>query len=94
LATGAVGVRMFPFDNLRVDGGVAWTRPLARGATTSGSPFAAFEWQLPLGSPDWQVSIFAERQLSTAELAGLRVAWNMGATLRDAARRAAWIRVR
>jgi hypothetical protein len=54
----------------------------------------AVEWQLPLPSPSWQLSVFAERQLSTNALVGLRVAWNMGATLRDVARRTGWMPVR
>jgi hypothetical protein len=51
------------------------------------------EWQLPLGAPDWQL-LPVERELSTGNIAGLRLAWNMGESVRDVARRTGWMRVR
>jgi hypothetical protein len=93
-AIAGLGARLFPFETLRLDGGVSWSRPFVSHATTDSSPYVAIEWQLPLGRRAWQLSIFAERQLSTTELAGLRFAWNMGGTLRDVARRSGWMRIR
>ncbi len=57
-------------------------------------PYFAFEWQLPVSARDWQLSLFVDSQVSTVKLAGLRVAWGMGTTLRDQARRMGWRRVR
>lgn len=94
LFTAGFGLRAFPFDRLRFDGGLGLTRVLAAGASASLGPYVAVEWQLPLPSQRWQLSVFAERQLSTNALVGLRVAWNMGATLRDVARRTGWVPVR
>jgi len=94
LLTAGFGLRAFPFDRLRFDGGLGLTRALAPGASASLGPYVAVEWQLPLPCPSWQLSVFAERQLSTNALVGLRVAWNMGATLRDVARRTGWMPVR
>jgi hypothetical protein len=88
------GLRVFPFDRLRFDGGVGMTRPLAPGASTTAGPYVALEWQLPVPSATWQLSLFAERQLSTNTVAGIRLAWNMGATLRDVARRTGWMVIR
>jgi hypothetical protein len=93
-AVGAFGLRAFPFDSLRVEGGVKLTRSFGAGATTVAGPFAGFEWQLPLGAPDWQLSAFLERERATGKIAGLRVAWNMGQSLRDVARRTGWVRLR
>ncbi|HVY36775.1 MAG TPA: hypothetical protein VHM31_02540 [Polyangia bacterium] len=87
------GVRAFPFDRLRFDGGLGLTRPFGALASTTLGPYVSVEWQLPLPSTPWQLSLFAERQLSTNALAGVRLAWNMGATLRDVARRTGWLRI-
>ncbi|HXU64429.1 MAG TPA: hypothetical protein VN962_22170, partial [Polyangia bacterium] len=94
LLTAGFGLRAFPFDRLRFDGGLGLTRVLAAGASASLAPYVAVEWQLPLPSQRWQLSVFAERQLSTNALVGLRVAWNMGPTIRDVARRTGWMPVR
>ncbi len=91
---GGFGVRAFPFDSLRIEGGLRLTRAFSAGATTGAGPFVGFEWQLPLGAPDWQLSLFTEQQLSPGKIAGLRLAWNMGETLRDVARRTGWMRLR
>ncbi|MES1164589.1 MAG: hypothetical protein ABUR63_02425 [Verrucomicrobiota bacterium] len=93
-AVAGFGLRMFPLDSLRFDGGVGLTRALAAGASTTAGPYVALEWQLPLPSATWQLSLFAERQLSTNAVAGVRLAWNMGATLRDVARRTGWMVIR
>jgi hypothetical protein len=92
--TAGLGLRMFPIATLRIDVGVRLARILAAGEDTRRSPYWGFEWQLPLGARAWQLSIFVERQLSTIGLAGLRIAWNMGGTLRDVARRTGWVRLR
>jgi hypothetical protein len=91
---GAAGLRTFPFPSLRIDGGLALTRSFAPGAVTDLGPYVAFEWQVSLPARAWQLSLFVERQLSTAEIGGVRLAWNMGATLRDLARRSGWMRIR
>jgi hypothetical protein len=49
---------------------------------------------LPLGARAWQLSLLAEKQLSTIELAGVRFAWDLGETSRDVARRTGWMRIR
>jgi len=91
---GGFGLRMFPIPKVRIDGGVGLTRILGGEARTTSAPYWSFEWQLPVGEHAWQVSIFAEHQLSMIKLAGVRLAWNMGGTLRDAARRTGWARIR
>ncbi len=88
------GLRAFPLDRLRFDAGVGLTRPLVSGGSNTAGPYVALEWQLPLPSAPWQLSVFAERQLSTNTVAGIRLAWNMGATLRDVARRTGWTVIR
>lgn len=87
-------MRAFPFDRLRFEGGVGFTRPFATGASTTIGPYGAVEWQLPIPARTWQLSTFAEGQLSTAPLAGVRVAWNVGASLRDIAHRTGWVQIR
>ena len=94
VVTGGFGLRMFPIATVRIDGGVALTRILGGQAGTTEAPYWSFEWQLPLGVRALQISIFAEQQLSSIKLAGVRVAWNMGGTLRDVARRTGWSRIR
>jgi hypothetical protein len=91
---GAFGVRAFPVDWLRIEGGVKLTRAFSAGATTEAGPFVGVEGQVPLGAPDWQLSAFVEQELATGKIAGLRLAWNMGASLRDVARRTGWVRLR
>jgi hypothetical protein len=93
-ATAGGGLRLFPVPSLRIDGGERITRALVAGARTSAAPYWSVEWQLPIGAPAWQVSLFVETQLSTVELGGVRVAWRMGATLRVLARRTGWARLR
>jgi hypothetical protein len=58
-------------------------------------PFVGFEWRLPLPLADrgWQVSLFGERRISTLDVAGLRLAWNLGTTPRESARHDAWRRL-
>jgi len=87
------GLRAFPFDRLRFDGGLGLTRSLEAAASSSIGPYVAVEWQLPLPARTWQISLFAERQLSTDALVGMRVAWNMGDTLLVVARRTGWLPV-
>lgn len=92
--TGGLGLRLFPVANVRVDGGVRLTHTFAAGTDLGLGPYWAFEWQLPFGARTWQLSVFAEKQLSSIELAGVRFAWDLGQTLRDVARRTGWMRLR
>jgi hypothetical protein len=92
--TSALGMRLFPIATARIDGGVRLTHTLAVGTDLGVGPYLAFEWQLPFGARPWQLSLFAEKQLSTIELAGVRFAWDMGETSRDVARRTGWMRIR
>ena len=80
--------------NLRIDGGVRLTHTFAVGADLRVGPYLAFDWQEPFGARAWQLSPFAEKQLSTIELAGIRFAWNMGGTIRDVAHSSGWMRLR
>jgi hypothetical protein len=91
--TSGLGLRLFPIATVRFDGGVRLTRTFAGGADLGAGPYLAFEWQLPFGAA-CHLSLFAEKQLSTIELAGVRLAWNTGETSRDFARRTAWMRIR
>jgi hypothetical protein len=92
--TGGFGLRLFPVATVRIEGGVRLTHTFAAGADLGVGPCWAFEWQLPFGARAGQLSLFAEKQLSTIELAGVRFAWDMGETLRDVARRTGWMRLR
>lgn len=94
VVTGGFGLRMFPIPTLRIDGGVAVNRILGSDLGVGMAPYWAFEWQLPLGGRALQLSVFVERQLTGTHLAGVRIAWNMGGTLRDVARRTGWSRIR
>lgn len=90
----AVAMRAFPFERLLVELGVGFDRIGDVNAHDVSDPYFAFEWQLPVSARDWQLSLFVDSQVSTIKLAGLRVAWGMGTTLRDQARRMGWRRVR
>jgi hypothetical protein len=92
--TSGFGLRLFPIANVRIDGGVRLTHTFAAGTDLDVGPYGAFEWQLPFATRTWQLSLFAEKQLSTITLAGVRFAWNVGETLRDVARRTGWTRLR
>ncbi len=94
LGRAAVAMRAFPFERLLVELGVGFDRIGDESAHDVSDPYFAFEWQFPLSAREWQVSLFVDSQVSTIKLAGLRVAWGMGATLRDQARRMGWRRVR
>lgn len=86
----AVGLRAFPLRWLALELGVGFDRIGAPRLGDTSDPYLGVEAQLPVGAPDWQLSVFLERQVSTLDLLGLRVAWGMGPTLRDAARRTGW----
>ena len=94
LARAAIAMRAFPIEPLLVELGVGFDRLGDPSAHDVSDPYFVFEWQLPLRAPDWQVSLFVDSQVSTVKLAGLRVAWGMGATLREQARQTGWRRVR
>ncbi len=90
----AVGVRVFPLRSLTIDLGVGFDRIGEAPFGDASDPYFGVEWQLPVGAPDWQVSLFLERQVSTVDLLGVRVAWGLGPSLRDVARRSGWRPVR
>lgn len=94
VARAAVGVRVFPLRSLTIDLGVGFDRLGDAPFDDASDPYIGVEWQLPVGAPDWQVSLFLERQVSTLDLVGIRVAWGMGPNLRDVARRSGWRPVR
>jgi hypothetical protein len=58
------------------------------------SPYLALDWQLPFAVRTWQASLFLERQLDALQIAGVRISWDMGATLRNLVRRTGWRRIR
>ncbi|MFO0630406.1 MAG: hypothetical protein U0325_32935 [Polyangiales bacterium] len=86
----AVGLRAFPLRWLALELGVGFDRLGDPRLGDGSDPYLGVEVQLPVGAPDWQVSLFLERQVSTLDLVGVRVAWGMGPTLRDVARRTGW----
>lgn len=86
----AVGLRAFPLRWLALELGVGFDRIGAPRLGDVSDPYISVEAQLPVGAPDWQVSLFLERQVSTLDLLGVRVAWGVGPTLRDLARRTGW----
>lgn len=86
----AVGLRAFPLRWLALELGVGFDRLGAPRLGDVSDPYLGVEAQLPVGAPDWQVSLFLERQVSTLDLLGVRVAWGVGPTLRDLARRTGW----
>lgn len=86
----ALGLRAFPLRWLALELGVGFDRLGAPRLGDGSDPYLSVEAQLPVGGPDWQVSVFLERQVSTLDLLGLRVAWGAGPTLRDLARRTGW----
>ncbi|MCC6619776.1 MAG: hypothetical protein IT385_00895 [Deltaproteobacteria bacterium] len=88
-----LGVRAYPFPSLVVELGVGFDRIGARAADGS-DPYLGLEWQLPLGADDVALSLFLERQITTVDTVGLRLAWGLGPTPRDAARHAGWRRLR
>lgn len=94
VARAAVGVRVFPLRSLTLDLGVGFDRIGDAPLGDASDPYFGVEWQLPVGAPDWQLSLFLERQVSTVDLLGVRVAWGMGPALRDVARRSGWRQVR
>ncbi|HLK89116.1 MAG TPA: hypothetical protein VKZ18_04425 [Polyangia bacterium] len=91
---GALVVRLLPIDTLLIElGGGA--EDAGGGAGGLGfNPTFAVDWQLPFGVRTWQVSLFVERQLDGLGMAGVRISWDMGSTLRDLVRRTGWRRVR
>ena len=91
---GGVVLRLFPIDALLVElGGGDQRAPFAAGGSGF-RPYAAVDWQLPFRARSWQASLFVERQLEALEIAGARISWDMGPTLRELARRTGWRRLR
>lgn len=89
------GVRTYPLEHLMFELGVGFDRigEDTFGGDTS-DPYVGLEWQLPIRAPDWQLSVFVERAVSTTNTAGVRVSWGAGDTLRDRDRRLSWRPVR
>ena len=87
-------VRLFPIDTFLIELG-GGTQHVAGASSDEGfRPYLALDWQLPFVARTWQVSLFVEQQLDELKIAGLRIAWDMGATLEDLVRRRGWRRVR
>jgi hypothetical protein len=84
-------LRVFPVDTLLIELGGGAQRV---GSANGGAVYFGAEWQLPFHARTWQLSLFAVRQIDALELAGLRISWDMGPTLRDVARQTGWRRVR
>lgn len=87
-------LRVFPIDTVLLELGGGTQRvgsaPLNKGEAV----YFGAEWQLPFHARTWQLSLFAVREIDALELGGLRISWDMGSTLRDAARQTGWRRVR
>ncbi|HEY8927331.1 MAG TPA: hypothetical protein VIU64_23270 [Polyangia bacterium] len=92
--TGGLGLRFLPIASVRIDGGARVTHTVGTNSDTTVGPFIGLEWQLPLRTESWMLSIFAEEQISTIRMAGLRFYWNAGGTLRAEARRTGWAHLR
>jgi len=92
---GASAVRVYPIPSLMLAGGVG-AGPLGHRSDTSDViPYAAAEWALPISVlRSWQLAIFAESRATEVRLAGLRVAYDVGAGPRDWSRRTGWRRLR
>lgn len=93
----ALGGRVFPLRSLVLDFGMGFERADDSGGAFAGDdvdPYVGAEWAAPLASNVWQLSVFAEHQVSRLDLAGVRVAYGMGGTPRDAARREGFRRLR
>ncbi len=91
----ALGARAFPFRSLFCEIGVGFNRIGQDnfGGDTS-DPYLSVEWQLPINTEDWQVALFVERQVSTLDLAGLRLGYGMGQSAHEVVRGAGWRPVR
>jgi hypothetical protein len=74
-----VGLRSFVWDSLMVQIGIGFDDLTSdRTFQDNSDPFVGFEWRLPVfGASDaWQLSLYGERQISTLDVAGLRLGWN------------------
>lgn len=89
----AMILRVFPIDTLLTELGGGYQRVGTSPLNDGGTVYFAVEWQLPIHVPAWQVSLFAVRQIDELQFAGLRISWDMGATLRDLARQTGWRRI-
>ena len=94
----AAVLRLLPIDTFLIElGGGAQQvggAPFDDGLKPHFKPYLALDWQLPFGVRTWQASLFIERQLDALQIAGFRISWDMGSTLRDLVRRTGWRRVR
>jgi len=91
---GAAILRVFPIDTVLVELGGGYQRVGSAPLNSGGTVYFAAEWQLPFHARTWQLSLFAVRQIDDLQLGGVRISWDMGATLRDLARQTGWRRVR
>ncbi len=90
----AAALRLLPIETFLIElgGGVRHVSGPAPGDAFA--PYLALDWQLPFGVRTWQASLFIERQLDALQIAGVRVAWDMGSTLYELVRRRGWRRIR
>jgi hypothetical protein len=88
------GMRTYVRDSLMILVGLGFNDLTSDGTFEDiTDPFVGFEWRLPVAGGAWQVSLYGERRISTLDVAGLRLAWNMGSTPRRSARHDAWRRL-
>jgi len=96
LGRAGLGLRAYPFPSLFVEVGVGFDRIGEQALDDASDPYLGLEWQLPFHFDNWQFSLFAERQISTIDMVGIRVAFTGAGylTLRDVDRHTAWRRLR
>jgi len=87
-------LRVFPIDTVLVELGGGAQRVGSAPLNSGGAVYFAAEWQLPFHVRTWQLSLFAVRQIDDLQLGGVRISWDMGATLRDLVRQTGWRRLR
>jgi hypothetical protein len=88
------GLRAYPIPDVLVELGIGFDQIGDDTIQDSSDPYLGFEWRVPVGGDTWQLSLRIERQISTINLAALRVSWGMGPTLAELGRRHGFRRVR
>lgn len=97
LGRAGIGLRLFPFPSMLVELGVGFDRIGDGSIGDASDPYLGLEWQLPIALPNWQFSLFLERQIATIDVVGIRLAYTSGGrvpSLRDTARHLGWRRLR
>jgi len=92
----ALGARAFPVPEIALDIGLGFDRigDDAVFGQDHVDPYLGFEWRLPWRLDELTFSLFLERQVSTLDLAGLRIAFDTGSDPRAFARYDGWRRLR